>query len=149
MKKSFIIIFLMAIGLIVLASYLGGSVYLFLNLPSIILSVFLAFLLCLCTFNPSEIKEYFSIALRNDTSDIKKIKDGIHFFSLYQSNLITSGVMGFFLGVILLLANLSDPEALGPGGAVALLVVFYSLVFILIITTPFKSGLKRMLEEVE
>jgi len=52
------------------------------------------------------------------------------------------------MGIILILANLDDPEKIGPGIAVALLTIFYSLDLMLLITTPFKAGLRRMLNEI-
>lgn len=150
MKKSFFIVFLIALGLIALTFYLGsGSIYAFLNIPSIMISVFISLLLCLGTFSPSEIVGYISIALRNDKSDAKKIKNGIHFFCLFQSYLIISAAFGFITGLVMIGFHLTDPDALAPGLGVAMLVILYSLTVILLITTPFKSGLRRMLEEME
>lgn len=147
MKKSFFIVLPVSVGLLMLTMRASWGV--FLNIPSLLLSVFLSLLLCLNTFNPSEILSYFSIAFKKDTSDLRKIKSGIHFFSLFQSYLILSAIVSFVMGIIIILVLTTDPDVYAPGLAVALLVILYSLLMILVITTPFKSGLRRMLEEME
>lgn len=147
MKKSFFIVLPVSVGMLMLTMSAGWGV--FLNIPSLLLSVFLSLLLCLNTFSPYEILGYFSIAFKKDTSDLRKIKNGIHFFSLLQSYLILSAIVSFVMGIIIILVHTTDPDAYFPGLAVALLVILYSLMVILVITTPFKSGLRRMQEEIE
>jgi len=149
MKKTYIFIILIAMVILVLAIYIGsGSIPLFLSAPSIMLTLILSLLLTLSTFSPSEIVDFFMIAFRKNTTNIPKIRNGIHFFKTFQSYLILSALFSFIMGIILILANLDDPEKIGPGIAVALLTIFYSLVLMLLITTPFKAGLRRMLNEI-
>ena len=48
----------------------------------------------------------------------------------------TAGALGFFIGLIQLLANLDDPSKIGPALAVSLLTVTYSLVIYLAVFLP-------------
>lgn len=147
MKKSFYIVFPVSVGILMLGMYQGGGV--FVSLGSLLIGLFFSILLCMSTFSPAEILSYFSIALKKDSSDLRKIKNGIHFFSLFRSYLVLTAFMGFVMGIIIILVHTTDPDAYFPGLAFALMVIYYSLIVILLITTPFKSGLKRMLEEME
>jgi flagellar motor component MotA len=45
-----------------------------------------------------------------------------------KKHLITSGVLGTLIGVIQMMRNLGDPEAIGAGLAVTLLCPFYSII---------------------
>jgi len=49
------------------------------------------------------------------------------------------GMIGTLIGLVLMLQNLSDPSAIGPAMAVALLTTFYGAVLANVIATPFKS----------
>ena len=53
---------------------------------------------------------------------------------------LISGVLGFFLGVIAILANLSDPSSIGPFLAVSLLTVVYSIFAYYIFFLPFYTS---------
>jgi len=52
------------------------------------------------------------------------------------------GMIGTLIGLILMLANLDDPEALGPGMAMALITTFYGSVLANLVALPFATKLK-------
>ena len=52
------------------------------------------------------------------------------------------GMIGTLIGLILMLANLSDPDALGPGMAVALITTFYGSIMANMIFIPMTTKLK-------
>tara|TARA_A100001037_G_C14723827_1_gene445747 strand:+ start:118 stop:489 length:372 start_codon:yes stop_codon:yes gene_type:complete len=49
---------------------------------------------------------------------------------------IGSGVVGFIIGLILILKNMDDPAAVGPAAAIALLTVLYGTFFGYFIALP-------------
>ncbi|MCH8285166.1 MotA/TolQ/ExbB proton channel family protein [candidate division KSB1 bacterium] len=57
------------------------------------------------------------------------------------------GMIGTLIGLILMLANLSDPDALGPGMAVALITTFYGSIMANMIFTPLQTKLKEQTKE--
>lgn len=150
MKKSYFIYIpiVLAILFIVVPMGMRCSLLLFIDIGSFIITIILSILLTLCTFSPSEIVSYFVIVLKKDTTSIIKIKNGVHFFKVLQLYLIFSALVGFIIGMIIALARLDDPRAIGPGIAFSLLTILYSSSFILIIITPFKTGLIKMLNEI-
>ncbi len=52
------------------------------------------------------------------------------------------GMIGTLIGLILMLANLDDPDALGPGMAMALITTFYGSAMANLLFTPFTVKLK-------
>jgi len=52
----------------------------------------------------------------------------VGYVASFKKHVITCGVLGTLIGVIQMLRNLSDPEAIGAGLAVALLCPFYSII---------------------
>ncbi len=57
------------------------------------------------------------------------------------------GMLGTLIGLILMLANLSDPDALGPGMAVALITTFYGSIMANMIFIPLNTKLKGRTKE--
>jgi chemotaxis protein MotA len=60
------------------------------------------------------------------------------------------GMVGTLIGLVLMLANMSDPNAIGPAMAVALITTLYGAIVANLLFTPFESKLKILSsEEVE
>jgi len=53
------------------------------------------------------------------------------------------GMIGTLIGLILMLANLDDPDALGPGMAIALITTFYGSIMANMIFIPLSTKLKE------
>lgn len=53
------------------------------------------------------------------------------------------GLIGTLIGLVQMLGNLTDPEAIGPGMAVALLTTFYGACLANLVFTPLASKLER------
>ena len=67
-----------------------------------------------------------------------KIKTA-EFWRLARKYSIGSGVVGTVIGLVLMLANLEDPAAIGPSMAIALLTVFYGTFIGLFIARPLEN----------
>lgn len=53
------------------------------------------------------------------------------------------GMIGTLVGLVLMLADMSNPDAIGPAMAVALITTFYGALIANLVCTPFESKLKR------
>lgn len=61
---------------------------------------------------------------------------------------IGSGYVGTLVGVVLMLGSLTDPAAVGPSMAVALLTVLYAVLLKYFIFTPIQGGLEERIEKI-
>lgn len=57
------------------------------------------------------------------------------------------GMIGTLIGLILMLGNLEDPNAIGPGMAVALITTFYGSIFANVVFTPLAGKLNEYSEK--
>ena len=150
MKKIYILMFLLFMGLWALAILFSGvRVAFYFNMPCIIIVVGGACILSLCTYSPAEIIRSFSIAFAGEKGDRISLKNGILFFKALQSYFILSGIIGFFIGTIAIMSAVEDKSIVGRGFAIALLTILYSLVLMAVVTIPFKIGLQKRLNELD
>ena len=56
------------------------------------------------------------------------------------------GVLSVFVGIVIMLRNLDDPSAIGPGLALALLTVFYGVLFTYLLILPLSQKLEARLK---
>jgi flagellar motor component MotA len=61
---------------------------------------------------------------------------------------IGSGFVGTLIGAVLMLGSLTDPAAVGPSMAVALLTVLYAILLKYFIFTPIQGGLEERIEKI-
>ena len=85
-------------------------------------------------------------------SDLEQLEQrhaiGIKFFADWGSLAPAFGMIGTLAGLIAMLANLDDPDAIGSGMALALITTMYGSIFANMVLIPFKNKLTdRDLEE--
>jgi chemotaxis protein MotA len=68
-------------------------------------------------------------------------KSGIDMMDNIAADGPAMGMIGTLIGLVIMLQNLSDPSAIGPAMAVALLTTFYGAVLANVLAGPFKSKL--------
>lgn len=86
-----------------------------------------------------EVLEYI---LRSEMEAVNnRHKDGKAFFDQWGKMGPAFGMIGTLLGLILMLGNLSDPDALGPGMAVAMITTLYGAVLSNVMCLPFAEKL--------
>ena len=103
----------------------------------------------LANYSLGDIGKYFSIGFGTEASSPADLKNGILFFKSFQKYLLISGGIGFFMGLIAMLATLDDPDRIGLGIALSLVTVLYAFFFSIIIAVPFRTGLEKKLNELE
>ncbi|HUY90284.1 MAG TPA: motility protein A [Pirellulales bacterium] len=86
-----------------------------------------------------EVLEYI---LRTEMEAVnERHKEGKAFFDQWGKMGPSFGMIGTLLGLILMLGNLSDPDALGPGMAVAMITTLYGAVLSNVLCLPFAEKL--------
>ena len=148
MKKIYILILVLFFGIWSAGILIAGAKFgLFLNIPSLIVTLGIAIILLLSNFSLREIFRYFAIGFKKDEISREELKNGILFFKSLQRYLIISGFTGFLVGAIVLLWGFEDPSSLASGLAVALITILYALMLTACLALPFRTGLQRKLNE--
>lgn len=150
MRKFAFIPLLMAAGLIISAVLFGGaSLLVFFDIPSLIICAVVPFFLLLINFNFNEIVRAFRCSDDRFTTDVNEIKKALVLFKCLEKQIFLMGGIGTFLGLIAMLANIDSMEMVGRGLALALITIFYSLLFNAFLVTPKQTGLKQRLIDAE
>jgi hypothetical protein len=89
-------------------------------------------------------------AVFSNIADRDSILLGIAVFERGKSMAVMSGgIMGTFIGLVIMLKNMDDPAALGPGMALGFLTTLYSLILGYGVFAPLGASLRQKLEESE
>lgn len=89
-------------------------------------------------------------AISSSTANRDTILLGIAVFERGKSMAVMAGgIMGTFIGLVIMLKNMDDPAALGPGMALGFLTTLYSLVLGYGVFAPLGASLRQKLEESE
>jgi flagellar motor component MotA len=118
-----------AMGVIVWAIVMGSGATLFINIPTFVAVFGIAFFALLATFGTDFLK-FIPESLLNFVSTNSQPNPRYAEIALFMSRyIIGAGIIGMMIGLIQMLANLSDPSGIGAGMAVCLLTVFYAIIF--------------------
>ena len=99
----------------------------------------------------SRIFESVGLGEKEETSpeDLKKLKKelelGILMYSRMKTYAQATGWIGVLLSLVIIVHNLDDPAAIGPGMAVGLLTVLYGTIIAYFICLPIQTKLERHL----
>jgi len=96
----------------------------FVSVPSLLITVGGAVLALLISFSPSQllgtVRSAFGASSQDRPTELRIV-------AAARQYLLALGTLGFFIGMIAMLANLDDPSSIGLGMAIALLTVLYSV----------------------
>ena len=151
MKKTYflgLVLFSLLIFITLWLSVGISAVNIYVDFLSLILILLCSIFLLLANYSLGEIRMYFSLGFRKADADKTDITNGILFFTSLQKYLILSGLMGTFIGIIAVLANLNNPEVTGSGLALSLMTVLYAIILSMGIVVPFRTGLQKRLNEI-
>ncbi len=93
---------------------------------------------------PDTIKE--TLELKLDTMEIRH-RSGQELFEKWGELAPAFGMLGTLIGLVIMLSDLSDPDAIGPGMATALLTTFYGSLLANLIFIPIASNLSLQTDE--
>ncbi len=152
MKKSYflgLILFIAIISITLWFSMLSFSgILIYIDFLSLFIVLFCPMVLLISNYTLSEVRRNFTIGFKKDSLDPVELKNGLLFFTTLQIYFILSGLMGVFIGIIAVLANLGNPEEIGGGLALCLITVLYSIILSMGVSMPFKTGLQKRLNEI-
>lgn len=148
-KYPNVLAWFLAALLLYLALSHGGSVAIFINAPSLVIVLGVSCFLGIAAYGLRDFSYGMSALLCVYRKRVPSSLGAKHanIIRSMRTYVVFSGVMGFFVGLIQMLANLNDPSSIGPAVAVALLTIFYSILLILFILQPALSYLENHLLE--
>lgn len=149
MKKTYLLLFVIALALLAAAVLISGAgITLVLDPPSFIFVAGLALVVSLMGGSFREIGGYFKVVFRNaGEAEAVQLKKALRYFRTLRGALIAAGLCGTLTGVIVMLSVLSDPSTLGRGMALALTTLFYAVILILTVALPFEQAAAKLLAE--
>lgn len=150
MKKLFWIPWLFAGALIYLTLCWVQNMWIpsgFFQLPSIIATFGLTFVILLTQYSLREIINHFRRAFDKTDFDAAGIEESIRFFKTTRDLMIAAGVFGTVAFCVGMLSDMRDPLHIGRYFDMMQLCVFYPVVTIFFITVPFTGALKKRLAE--
>lgn len=151
MRKIYPLFLLIALALLASGYIFGGaSIALGINLPCLLIVLGLAAAMSLSVAPAREIASYFREPY-GDAAEInrKTLLKAEHFFRSLRQYFLLSGGIGTITGIIILLALLDSPETIGRGMAIALITLYYGMIFSLILALPFEAAARKKLIETE
>ena len=124
----------------------GGTLYGYLDIPSILIMVIFPFVYQCLLFGVSTVKLAFIAGFRGDAT-VGMITKAQLFFKSYSRIVWITAFSVALIGMVAILKNLEDPAALGPNMALAFLSLLYCGLIHLAIIIPNSIFLKKRLIE--
>ncbi len=153
MNRLYPLFILLTLGVWVLGIlFARGSLLIFISPPALMIVVTPPIAMALACFTPVEILKSFKLAFNNERLPITDYKNARLLFNSLERYFIASGVVGFLLGLVLMLISsefTTDVERFGRGMATSLLSILYAALFCIIITIPFRNSLQKKINTME
>jgi flagellar motor component MotA len=148
MKKSYIIFLLLGLGVLVAAIITAGaSIPLFLNIPALIVVLFLPTFVVIGVFGLRTFFRSFNLSESTSNTTKEELDTGASLFSMFSRCLLLTGFITTMIGFIAILGNLQSAQEIGKAVALALITLFYSFILVLLVTLPYTYAYKRRLSE--
>ena len=135
---------ILSILVIVLGIYNGGTLRSFIDLPSIFFVIVIT-IGCLLLAGVRMGAMFKAVFSANATAE--ELKAAVRGWGQARRYVVAAGWIGVLVGVIIMLKNLDNPKALGPGLAMALITVFYATVLAYAVFLPLQSRLEDRIQE--
>ena len=122
----------------------GSNLPIFVDPPSIIIVIGggLSMLLLGGHSIPTMFRAVFS-----GEASIDELRKAARAWKMVRWYLVAAGFLGTMIGAIIMLKNVDDPAAIGPGAAIGLLTVFYGIFLAFFVCLPLQSRLEERIEE--
>ena len=126
----------LVLGLYAIMAAVGSNLGLLIDPPSFVIVVLGSFFLTLSTHRWSKIARAFHCAFASEPVAADEAHDARLVFRSMQNYAIGLGVLGFLIGLIIMLTHMDDPSAIGPGMAIALVTIVYAVALVALVITP-------------
>ena len=148
MKKSYFIFLVLCLGMLVLGVvFAGAKIGLYLNLPALIVVVFLPSFIVTGVYGLPAFLKAFRLAFHGTQATVEQLKTGAALFKMLGSCVLLTGFITTMIGLIAMLGNLMEAMAIGKTIAIAMITLFYSVILVFLVTLPFKSAYDKRLAE--
>ncbi|MDA3958315.1 MotA/TolQ/ExbB proton channel family protein [Oceanispirochaeta sp.] len=135
----YVILFFVIFGAILWST--ETAPYIFIDIASLLIILLFLMLLTVFQIGIKQTILYYK-AVFDPTVDSETAKAGSRYFSTLSLYTLGTGMLGFLTGIMVVLAYyMEDTKYVGPNMAVALITLFYSVFFCLLIFLPFKMVL--------
>ena len=129
--------------LILAMVFAGANIGLFVNLPALIVVVFLPCFNVIGVFGFRAFLRSFRLAYIGNGATKEELATGAAIFSLLSKSLLLTGLITSIIGLITILGNLQTTQGMGKVLAIALLTIFYSLILMFLVALPYKHAFDR------
>ena len=144
-RKIPIVFFVAGVGAIMVG--IGSHLALFVDPPSVLIVGLGALLFTLAHFSLREVVGAVQCALGRQEIEPEEGLRARLVFRTMENYVLGLGALGFFIGLVIMLKNMDDPAAIGPGMALALLTITYAIGLAKIVITPLELRVARRLSE--
>ena len=133
-----LIIIVLALGI-----GLGSNLAIVIDIPSALIS--LGGAIALLLFSGANTGAMFKGVFASDATadELRAGARGWEFFGIYA---LVAGAIGTLIGLVIMLKNMDDPAAIGPGMALGLLTHCYGFVLAFLISMPLRKKLEGAVE---
>lgn len=138
-----------SLGFILMGITFGGELGLFIDPPSCCIVFLTASCLVFGQYSFEEVVTTFGAALRGRPLSSRIAATHGRMFSTIRSILHGVGMLGFLIGLVVMLASLDDPKSIGPAMAVSILSSFYALVIAEFLVAPMANALPARVTDPE
>lgn len=148
MKSYFWLPIAVFFALFATAIYAGGSsAYWYVDSISLIIILGFTFIMLCTHYSPVEMGRAFRAGMeKTKDSTEKELHDALNFFKTMQALFILNGFLGTLYGWISILTSLGDKQQMGRGFAASILTILYAVLFIIMISLPFQSAIKKKMK---
>ncbi len=142
--------YLIAFSVLLLGIMLGGELHLFIDYPSLAITLGAGFGFCFAVHSPRELISALRVAAADGDVSREAFQRHDPVLETFFNTSIAAGVLGTLIGCVNMLANMDDPKSIGPAFAVALLTLLYSAVIAGGLILPLRGRLRsRVVETVD
>ena len=138
-----VVLWLTGIGLFLTGMGMGSSVAIFIDLPSACIVLGGTVLFWMAFHTPGGVLAAVKAGLGPDNLSEEDSAHHITVLATGRMLAVGCGSVGLLIGLVSMLANMSDPSAIGPAMAVALLTMFYAVIIAEICIGPMMNRLKN------
>lgn len=140
-----IVFFITLIYSILVGQQGWGSLLNFTDIPSLFIIAFITVPMLIASGLFNDFKRSFKVMVNKHIKFTKlELQRSLEAINLTMKLIMYSGFLGSLIGLVTMLRNLDDPNAIGPNCAVMLLTVFYAL-FLSLIFMPIQAKLKTLI----
>lgn len=133
------------LGLIFSLILIHGPLIVFIDIPSLIITIGVSSALTIISFSIRDIVQalFHAFGMEGTMDELQK---STYIWEAIARNLLLAGTIGMIIGIIQMLQSLSDPNSIGPSIAVAILTVFYGFLFSAVLPFPAMFMIKKRIE---